>query len=482
VLAWFLAYFLPVGCLVLGNLLIAGEFRQRTQLFLEALPIERWQMLAVKYVYGLSVVLMAAFLMLARSFVSSYGAEAMTMRFAFLLCFKTLLWSWFLWSASFAHAFLGRYRILIGIVLVFGLRWIDEGLGFELNRFGPFELIGDRFSYERMECPWEAVGITVVLIVALTALGFMLGMVRDASVASMLSEKMSSRERMVIISLTLVGLMLAGSSLERASKTDSLQMPGAEDVSLRAATVSAAAAVSVPTHDEKRLLTQHADAAAQLISSAADYLNCPKLPTLFMVHRRDMSSGELEDGELDSRQGYLVRLNMSLTSPDDRGLQCRILSRVLSANQHYRLDSDSRSWILEGFAAWWPVRNQATSPADLTRIYNHSEKCRTVSIVGLDLSRWLVFAKELDDENLVATVAGVGVLTLGKNGIESQRRFLSKVLGYSPPHDFRATLHDAWYTVPAVLKATTKSDVTAFASQWTKALYEEPLPNGDVSP
>jgi hypothetical protein len=50
-----LCAFAPLACLVLGQVLIATEFRQKTQLFLEGLPLPHWRMLAVKFALGLAV-------------------------------------------------------------------------------------------------------------------------------------------------------------------------------------------------------------------------------------------------------------------------------------------------------------------------------------------------------------------------------------------------------------------------------------------
>ena len=51
--------FVPIACLVLGQVLIATEFRQKTQLFLEGLPLPRWRMLAVKFTLGLALLVVS---------------------------------------------------------------------------------------------------------------------------------------------------------------------------------------------------------------------------------------------------------------------------------------------------------------------------------------------------------------------------------------------------------------------------------------
>ncbi len=461
---------LPIACLVIGNALIAAEFRQRTQVFLEGLPMPRWMMLAVKYGFGLVFVSVAAGTLLGVAFWSADEAEAITSRFAFLLWIKTLGWAWFCWSAIFAHAFLGRYRIAMGVGIIGMLLWAQKEAGVMVTRFGPFELVSDRFAYERFEIPVEALWITGVLIIVITSFGFALGLVRDASLATMLSEKMSAREKVALSALCVLGVVLAASAVERREKSESLQLPGAIDVVLGVGNVSAAAAVKEPTSEETEALRLHATAAAELLAGAADYLGCKTLPPLFMVHRRDMDDQELEDGELNSRQGYLIRLNMLSTHPESETLKARLLQKILATHQHFRLESDTRSWVLHGFATWWPLREKVTKPQDLIALRLHSEMLREITVTEYDLLHWKRFKDRLKDDSLESTVAAVGILELGKVSNEAQRRFLSSVLAYDAPYDFRATVHDAWYSVPYLVRASTDWDLSLLARRWTESL------------
>lgn len=468
--AWLLHLFLPPACLVLGNALIAGEFRHRTQIFLEGLPMPRWMMLAVKYALGLIIALGSATVILAAAWWSSRGGEAMTPRFTWLLLVKALGWAWFCWALCYSHAFLGRYRIMVGVIIVGGLLWAQNGAGMMVSRFGPFELIGNRFAYERFVWPVEALWFTLALIVSITGFGFALGLVRDATLASMLSEKMSAREKMTVTALTIIAFSMAGTVLQQRKSSDPLHLPGAVDVNLRAATLSTAAAVSAPTPEEKEALKVHANAAAELLASAADYLGCQQLPPLFMVHRRDMTQGEFEDGDLDSRQGYLIRLNMIATLPGDLALQTRLLERVLAANQHNRLRSDTRGWVLAGFAGWWPLREKVALAKDLVSLRSHADILDDMKISADDLQSWLLFEQILNEDE-AATCAGIGMIMIGQSGSEARQRFLSAVLGYKAPYDFRATLHDALNPVPSLLRSTTGLDLKSLAQKWTESLH-----------
>jgi hypothetical protein len=241
------------------------------------------------------------------------------------------------------------------------------------------------------------------------------------------------------------------------------------DVTLRSATVSAAAAVSAPTPEEKAALQKHANAAAEMLASAGDYLGCEALPPLFLVHRRDFEKGKFESGDLDSRQGYLVRFNLLSSASDDPVLQSHILKKILEVNQHYRLDSDERGWVLDGFAVWWPIREMVGSPADLLKLRKHVKKAAKVRLTFKKVMEWLNFKAGIDPE-VAASIAGVSMVVLGESGVEPRRRFLSDVLGYSAPHDFRASLHDAFNGVPSLLRKRTDFEMASLVQKWSSGL------------
>ena len=96
----------------------------------------------------------------------------------------------------------------MGVGIIGMLLWAQQEAGVMITRFGPFELVSDRFAYERFEIPVDALGMTGILIIVITSFGFALGLVRDASLATMLSEKMSAREKMALTALCVLGLVL----------------------------------------------------------------------------------------------------------------------------------------------------------------------------------------------------------------------------------------------------------------------------------
>ena len=180
--------FVPLATLLLGHALIATEFRQKTQLFLEGLPLPRWKMLAVKHAFGLLLIVCGVLAIFGAAWWSSKGREAMTPQFAGILLVKMLGWSWFCYSFCFAHAFLGRYRTIFALALFFGLAFA-EGKGVPVDSFGPFHLMDHRFPYERNVWPLQSLWVDAALIVGFTSLGFLLGLIRDATLGDVAGRK-----------------------------------------------------------------------------------------------------------------------------------------------------------------------------------------------------------------------------------------------------------------------------------------------------
>lgn len=453
-LSWFLWLIFPLFCLILSNAVVADEFRQRTQVFLEGLPISRFVFLATKYMIGLLVVMITALLLLFLAGAMRWIAEAMTPRFALLLVVKTLLWAWFCWAALFALGFLGRYRMLAGMVGIIGLMLMQNALEIQVTRFGPFHLIGDQYAYERQEFPSVAAAYTGGLIALLTFVGFSFGLVRDATLPSLLAEKMSSREKLVITALIFFAMFVAGSVMERQSKTERLNMPGSVDVSYQHGKISAAAAVVAPSDEDVQSLNDHAEFAATILSEVADYLDIEQLPPVYLVHRPDFPANKFEIGGLDSRQGVLFRFNARKTTFDELEWNRFLIRHVLSGLQHYRLESDTRGWVLDGFVSWWVSRNES-SGTSLPVEDSEPTKVYALRPYENDLTHWLAFKKKVGDEP-AKVWAGFLIATLQQNTQPDQfRNFLSQILSYPATHDVRATLHDYWYSVRYVLRKST---------------------------
>ena len=466
------SYILPPAALVLGTGLVATEFRNKTQLFLEGLPMPRWMMLLVKYLFGLGIIFICVVTLLTGAWLKGRSAEVMTVNFSALLAVKSMGWAWFCWSVCFAHGFLGRYRAWTGVLFVFGLLILEDMGDGVVSNFGPFELISGRFAYERFVWPVEALWVTAALILGMTLAGFALGLVRDATVASMISEKMSIREKVVLLIAVTAALISLGALREKSASQKPLNLPGAVDFKRKLASVSVAAAVAVPTPEEEQALSAHATATGEMLEQMGTYLECKSLPPVYLIHRRDFSRETIEVDDKQSNQLVLIRCNLVAQNPTDADFQSRILKAVVGSQQLGRLSSDARGWMLEGFATWWPVRDKVQTAAEFMKLTHHEKTISKRTLQSSDLESWLKTAENMTLAEQ-RTVTGLGMIALGDYGDERRRRFLATVLGYSAPENALAMLHDWFHPVEHALKSITGEDLSSFAKKWTTALQAE---------
>lgn len=471
VLSWVLWLLLPLHSMILSNALIADEYRQKTQVFLEGLPLSRFVMLAVKYCLGLGITLATVSVMLALAFALGASSEGMTNRFATLLIAKSFLWAWFSWACMFVFGFLGRYRLVVGVAVLLGLLLINGILDVPFDRLGPFALIGSQFPYERVVVPTETLVQTVLSIAVLTSIGLGFGLARDAELASMLSEKMSSREKFAITALVLGSMAVLSGVSDRIRMSEPLFLPGSIDLEYDHGTISAAAAVAAPSQPELDALAEHAQAAAEQLSELAGYLDIHRMPKLFLVHRGDFEQGKFELGDLNVRQGVLIRLNALKNQPSDLQLRRQVIENVLSARQHRRLESDTRGWVLTGFATWWPVRDQsmdvidlrASLPSPATDVDANAEMAATE--VHADVfSKWLQWSDQAGEEQS-RLASSTTMLVLKEINAQAHQDFLKIILGYEAPYDVRASVRDYFHSVRSTLRRTLGIELETLAAR-----------------
>ena len=474
ILSEVLAFGGPLATLTLATMLIQSEYRNRTCYFLAALPIHRGTILLVKYLVGLGAVLLLAVGLLVGAWYSGRNAEAMTPNFLFLLFAKSAVWMWFCWAVCFAHSFLGRYRIATAFTLIIVLSAVQDA-GVSIGRFGPFDLISDRFAYERYVWPLRAFLEASALIIAMTLAGLAIGTIRDSEVTEKLSKRMSSKERVIVTVLIIGALSGVFTWFFQEPRGVPVNLPGAVDFTDRGACVSMTAAVRLTTKAEDEALLAHGKSASELLARVAEYLQCEKLAKVNIVHRRDFKVGQFETHpEAESEVG-LLRLNVLVTPPSDPNLQAKLIEHVLNVRQRGRLHSDARGWVLQGFAAWLPLRQQVNTVSEFVKLRGQRYGAIEESVSASDLRAWLKYESTHAATDL-GTCAGIGVMVLGNGNETARRRFLTSVLGYEAPKDARASLHDWLNPVEPWLKATTGDDFETLAAKWSHEIKAIEVP------
>jgi hypothetical protein len=466
--------YVPLACLVLGQVLIATEFRQKTQLFLEGLPLPRWRMLAVKFGLGLALLIGSVGSAIFVAWWTARNSEAMTPRFATLVALKSAGWVWFLYTLCFAHAFLGRYRVALALTILF-VFFTLKGSAVPVGQFGPFALIDDRFAFERHILPVEALVTTGLLGLGLAALGFTLGLVRDASVASLLAEKMSSREKVFITFLVAAALMLGVFLFERYRTATPVRMPGATEAQHSVVRVMASAAVDAPSREETATIERVAKRAADELGALADYLGCKSFPPVFIVHRRDLAAGEWSNGDLKASQGVLVRANLTAAPFDEVSLHRWLVRETLLAHTGGLAGRERNAWALDGLAWWWPQRAEAAAAGEPFAAWlPEAKRAMPVDFSPRDLGRWLSLEKDAGESRARALAAsGLGVLAQ-RHGAEARQRFLSAMFGAERPADSRGWIADVIRPRSRRFYAATGVREKDFVVEWRAALNEPP--------
>lgn len=438
---------LPVAALLLGNALVASEFRHKTQLFIEGLPVPRWQWLAVKHVVMLAALFSVALLMFAGAAWSGWLGEAMTPRFAALLLVRTLGWTWCVGAFFFSLSFLGRYRIAVTMSVLLGLIWVEQGGIVQLGRTAVFALVDDRFAFEREVWPVRALGFTVLWAGALTILGFLLGLVRDATVASLLAEKMSSREKIVITLLVLGGLTAVGVNIENNANREPVHLPGAvaheRDGRVRVEVTSARRGLNAAQDAE---LQATGARVADVLAEFSRRLGGVALPPVFLVHREDLGTDECESGKLDHAQGALVRADLLDRDGHFWQLARAVLRDELLAKTSGRAEMEPWAWVLDGFVNWWAERNAGEDGGATAgpAIAVARKAAAAVEFSSASFKQWLRVREVAGRDGADALAAAVFRVLAQKQGEDAVWGFAHEAFAKDVPKDVRGWWRDVW--------------------------------------
>ncbi len=454
---------LPVASAILGSRLIVREYRHRTQLFLEALPMSRWHMVAVKYVLGLAVMGALTAAALLGALALGWRHEHLTGAFITVLALRAFATAWCWHAFFFMTGFLGRYRWALLLMMVMALMGATMMAGWEIQHFGPFFLLGDTFAFERERVPEPHFAVTLGLAAGFTVVGFGLALVREGNVGALLAEKMSHREK-VFIAVLLLGMSFAMSTLDDKRVKHPYVLHAAATAEHSGVKVQVAGSSA-----EARALADHL--AAEL-GALAVYLELHSAPPVFVTSRRDLDADKYERASLEQAEGVLVRANFRAEAFDRRKFLAWLVSEVLKHHSRDRLALEKHAWKREGFAWWWATRERGRAPLAEDRAL----ALRALHGFGDTLpdaawpDRWLVECDRVGDET-AAAMAWSGVRALmGRLDEEQSRALWRQTLGVRRPDDLRGWWQDSRQPFREVLPRVTGLDEAGFIAIWREAL------------
>jgi len=151
--------FMPLIALVVGNRLVVREYLNSTRLFVEALPVDRWSPLVLKYLLGLLYLCFLAVLMLGLAASLAGQADEVDRAYFSLLLLKTIVMICLYWSIVFCFSLCGHLRVVLYLIVLALVLLISFYPGMDSSRFAPFELMDDQlFVFERDSLAILAIG------------------------------------------------------------------------------------------------------------------------------------------------------------------------------------------------------------------------------------------------------------------------------------------------------------------------------------
>lgn len=447
----FMRFFLPVFALALGHRLVARELRDRTHRFLEALPLRRAEWLAAKLGIGLVVLVGLATLSLALAAAIALFKEPLTVRWLALIFVRSQVFALTLWCVVFAIDLTGRWRIPLYLAVALLLLFLDEGTALELERFGPFELVGVTLVLERLDAPWVALAWSLAICAVAVAGGATLAFARDGTVAASLAERMSRREKVavgVVLALALIGWDVADPSHGEAP------FEFQSEHVLRHESARVDVLYLEPAHRPRA--ERLANALARDLSMLHERLGLDEAPgPVHVALRRSLDPHEYEEvpRQIDE-DGVLVRADFVGDDRDpgrfdEARFRRFVLERVIAHLTDGRSDYEPHRWIAIGTAEliaarglepdlraarWWTRRRRPTYAA-LDRL------TRTEQRFGPDVARaiaasaaWTVVERHGEDawtglaREVLDAPSPIGLVeVLGARVTPARERFASRV-------------------------------------------------------
>ncbi|MDF1860985.1 MAG: hypothetical protein P1U87_12280 [Verrucomicrobiales bacterium] len=342
---------LPFSLFIVGHLLVANEFRKKTQLFLEGLPLPKWRMILIKAFLTVVLASLIAGGGVLMGWWWAKGAEAMTVTFLNILLATAVVWSCFVASFSFLLAFLGRYRIPVILLILFGLMWMFNNSSIPVVEFPPFDLVR-RFGFEREEWPAGQLSWTGAFTILFFVSSFLIGLIKEGSVAAMLGEKMSYREKLVIGTASAIGIFAL--LLWEPAEPEPFSLPGAVSENWNGSRVY------LSPLDRKRAVDEDVQLASYLARNLSEnwkWLGIPadQIPAVYIVEREAMEDERIDWEDIDGERVVFAYAEYRHPEFSREKLMAWLMSKLLSVHSHERVMDEHRWWIVSALEGRWEL-------------------------------------------------------------------------------------------------------------------------------
>jgi hypothetical protein len=439
ILRHYLLGFVPLAALLLSQAAFSRELRSRTILFLEALPVARGAVWAAKTLWVSGSLMALVGLAYAGVLLAGRAVEVVDARFAALVALRAAGFTVAVLGFSILSAVLGRYRIPLYLTLIV-LFAIHDDAGGDGWKLGPLPLVDASFAVDRVGVPGVALASAFAVGGFCAALALAIALFRDGSVAVLLGERMSHREKLLVASC-LLGVVFAAYTIaeKKAKQAYRLSEQGVVEQRGRHGLVQVH-----PGPDRSRA----GDLAARLgaeLDALAEQLRIQSLPPVFVVHRGDLDGGQFEAASLAEREGVLVRASFASELFDEDAFLAFVVARVVDAHTSERSRLEPQMWLRDGYSEQWVERSSERRGRDPGRrrdlLALRALYAMEQGWSASDAPRWHTVRERAGDELAGALAWSMLRALCERRGEEACRALASEVLGRRLDKDALVLVH-----------------------------------------
>jgi hypothetical protein len=342
------------------------------------------------------------------------------------------------------------------------LMYLISGTSVPVGDFPPFALL-NRLGGERDVWPLANLLWTGLLVMGFVGASFVLGLIREGSVASMMGEKMSYREK-IFFGGVLIGLLMVVTS-QMQPEGEPFNLPGALEQETNGIRLF------ISPEDPARVMDEDAAMAMALAKTLARHRDWMGIafdgfPAIYLVERGDLDADEIEAETIEDEPAVLMFANYRTAGFDLDQLAAETMIEALKKRTFERITKEDRAWIADGMKAIWRYEN---APPELLR-EKEQQAAKAVVQHGFDigdLKAWKKFSDAAGAENS-ELIAWMGMRWIAeKHGDAVLRQMARNTIGREVKReDARAAIHDLLHPIPRAVEQATSTSLPGLVREW----------------
>jgi len=339
----------PLVALVLANRLLVREYTGRTQFFLETLPIGRARVFATKWLLGCALMLLMTWFAWQMTMRSALRTEVLAADEALGALWSAGAFSLAIWSFAALAGMLGRYRYLAWAAVAAAALFAVNVGGIPLFYLPVIRLLGPDMQMA-VAMPETSAFAHAFVATALCAAGAAaLALVGSGAMASTLAQRMTARERAFAL-VALIAVATISSTLEPKPVQPPFAITRGERFAGRWTRVGVLPTGTLNAESARTLARAIAEDTDALIVA----LELDVQPPVFVLAQQGMDRHVMQRAALNAEDGIVLKVAPNAPTENVRML---VAHSLLSDATLGRAMKEDRHVLLDGLAAYWPLRD-----------------------------------------------------------------------------------------------------------------------------